>query len=101
MASNGDDRVVMQNPNTGRDDGTIARSFYEPVRAAILEAIGEAGTLPFADLRAAVEARTPSEMWADASVGWYTTTVKLDLEAKGLIEREGSPQALRIAAAAD
>lgn len=91
------ERVTMQNPNTGRDDATIARRMYEPVRAAILEAIGEAGTLAFADLPAQVEARTPAELWEDASLGWYTTTVKLDLEAKGLIEREGSPQRLRLA----
>lgn len=100
MASNvdnGDERVVMDNPNTGRTDGTIARSFYDPVRAAIIEAIDEAGTLAFADLREAVEQRTPPEMWDDASVGWYTTTVKLDLEAKGIIEKEGSPQILRLA----
>ena len=93
----GDDRVVMDNPNTGRTNGTIARSFYDPVRAAIIAAIDEAGTLPFTELRDAVEQRTPPDMWDDASVGWYTTTVKLDLEAKGIIEREGSPQILRLA----
>ena len=91
-----DDRVMMQNPNTGRDDMRISRAMYEPVRAAILDAIDEAGVLPFAELRAEVEKRTPPEMWADASVGWYTTTVKLDLEAKGLIVKEGSPQQLRL-----
>ncbi len=48
--------------------------------------------------RPAFERRTPAEMWSDASVGWYTTTVKLDLEAKGIIEKEGSPQILRLAA---
>ena len=90
------ERVTLENPNTGRTDGTIARSFYDPVRAAILEAIDEAGTLPLADLRAEVERRTPAELWADASVGWYTTTVKLDLEAKGLLLKEGSPQILRL-----
>ncbi len=90
------DRVVLENPNTGTTDGTIARAYYEPVRDAILAAIAEAGTLPFADLRGEVERRTDSDMWHDASVGWYTTTVKLDLEAKGMIEREGSPQMLRL-----
>lgn len=99
MASAADkrDRVVMENPNTGSTDGTIARSFYDPVRDAILAAIGEAGQLPFSELRAEVEKRTNAELWEDASVGWYTTTVKLDLEAKGLIEKEGSPQVLRLA----
>ncbi|MEM8902586.1 MAG: hypothetical protein AAGF02_02695 [Actinomycetota bacterium] len=91
------ERVTMQNPNTGRDDGAIAKRMYDPVRAAILDAIREAGTLAFADLPAEVEARTPAELWDDASLGWYTTTVKLDLEAKGLLTRAGSPQQLRLA----
>jgi Family of unknown function (DUF6958) len=91
-----EDRVVVRNPNTGRDDGTIARALYEPVRTAILEAVAEAGTLPLSELRSEVERRTPPTMWDDASVGWYTTTVKLDLEAKGLILKEGSPQVLRV-----
>ena len=89
-------RVTIENPNTGRTDGTIARAFYEPVRRAILEAVGEVEGLPFADLRAEVERRTPAELWEDASVGWYTTAVKLDLEAKGLLVKEGSPQILRL-----
>ncbi len=92
-----DERVMLENPNTGRDDMRISRAIYDPVRAAILAAIDEAGTLPLADLRAEVERRTPSEMWETSSVGWYTTSVKLDLEAKGLIRKEGSPQQLSLA----
>ncbi len=87
---------MLQNPNTGRDDMTIARSIYAPVREAILAAIREAGELPNAELRGQVEKRTPKEMWQSNSVGWYTTSVKLDLEAKGLIKKTGSPQILSL-----
>lgn len=96
MSNSGTSRITIENPNTGRTDGTIARSFYDPVRQAILDAIGEADGLPFAELRNEVARRTPSELWEDASVGWYTTAVKLDLEAKGLVVKEGSPQILRL-----
>lgn len=91
-------RIMLKNPNTGRDDTRILRSRYDPVRAAILGAIGDAGELAFKDLRAAVARRTPAALWERASVSWYTTAVKLDLEARGLIERiPGSkPQRLRI-----
>lgn len=92
--------MVLENPNTGRTDGTIARTFYDPVRQAILAAVGEAGQLALSQLRAEVERRTPADLWDDASVGWYTTAVKLDLEAKGLIVKEGSPQVLRLGAPA-
>lgn len=41
-----DERIMMQNPNTGRDDMSIARAIHEPVRDAILAAIHDAGELP-------------------------------------------------------
>ena len=88
---------MMKNPNTGRDDVRIRRDMYEPVRDAIVAAVEEAGVLPFADLASEVERRTPAELWDDASVGWYTTSVKLHLEATDVLVREGSPQKLRLA----
>ncbi len=91
-----DERIMMKNPNTGRDDLRIRREMYEPVKAAILAAIADAGSLAFADLRDQVEARTPAPLWTDASVGWYTTSVKLHLEATGLLSRSGSPQILEL-----
>lgn len=90
------DRITMLNPNTGREDGTISGHLYRPVRAAILTTLDEHDGLRFADLRAQVEARTDDELWANASPGWYTTTVKLDLEARGLLTRAGKPQQLHL-----
>ncbi|MBW3603547.1 MAG: hypothetical protein KY460_01340 [Actinobacteria bacterium] len=39
------------------------------------------------------------ELWREASVGWYTTAVKLDLEAREVISRVpgSSPQLLELA----
>jgi hypothetical protein len=52
--------------------------------------------LPFAALPGEVEYRTPPGTWASASVGWYTTVVKLDLEARRLLLRAATngPQRL-------
>lgn len=94
-----DDRVMLKNPNTGRDDLRILTAVYEPTRSAILGAIGEVDELPNSELRAEVERRTDPALWADNSVGWYTTSVKLDLEARGLIAKEGSPQRLSLTSA--
>ena len=96
--SESDERITVENPNTGRDDTRILRRIYEPVREAILQAIDEAGELAFKDLRDEVKRLTPASMWEKSSVGWYTTTVKLDLEARGLIERipRSKPQRLRL-----
>ena len=90
-----DERIMMKNPNTGRDDLRIKVSVYEPVRDAILAALAE-GALPNAQLYDEVEQRTPAELWADASLMWFTTTVKLHLEATGMLTKKGSPQVLSI-----
>lgn len=91
-----DERIMMQNPNTGRDDMRIRVAIYEPTRDAILAAIDDAGELPNSELISEVEARTPPDLWADNSVAWFTTTVKLHLEATGLLAKNGSPQILSL-----
>ena len=92
-----DERILAEHPDPTKQGTRIARAMYEPVREAVLGALRDRGEVPFGDLAREVEQRTPG-LWADASVGWYTTTVKLDLEAKGLIEQvPGSrPQRLRL-----
>ncbi len=99
MARNSrEDRVVVMNPRTGRGDGSISRLYYEQVRQAILGALDDApDRVRFRELAALVEGRTNPSLWVDHSVGWYTTTVKLDLEARGEIEvqRGRPPQVVR------
>ena len=53
--------------------------------------------MDFKDLPAAVESAL--ERPFDGSVSWYVTTVKLDLEARGVIVRvpKARPQRLRLA----
>jgi hypothetical protein len=89
-------RVTLLNPNTGRSDNTIARTLYNPVKMAILTAVGETDGLRFSELSGEIENRTDPGLWKEPKVGWYTTSVKLDLEARGLVERFGSPQKLRL-----
>ena len=74
---------------------------YDPVRTAILHAVREIDGIRFGDLSDAVGARTSPDLWQNSKVGWYTTSVKLDLEARGLIERYGSPQRLRLTTAGE
>ena len=90
-------KVQMQHPE-GRKAPSIEESMYAPVRAAILDAVPATGDgVPFRDLSQEVAARTPAEMWEHASLGWYTTVVKLDLEAREEIYRvpDVVPQRLR------
>lgn len=72
---------------------------YEVYCKAILKAVPRSRDgIPFSDLSAAVEALLPEAVRSRmGSVMWNVTTVKLDLEARGLIARVpgSAPQRLR------
>lgn len=89
------ERIMTRHPQ-GKAGVNIEREKYDQVREAILASIAARGTLPFGQLAEKVGQRLRPDF--DGSVGWYTTTVKLDLEARGLIERipNKSPQELRL-----
>ena len=93
MAS--EERIETLHP-TGKQGTNIEKAKYDAVRAAIEEALREGGVMTFQGLADAVEEKL-SGMF-QGSIGWYYTTVKLDLEARGVVERvgSGSPQRLRL-----
>jgi len=88
------EKIMTLHPE-GKEGVNIDKAKYDAVREAILAIIGDRGEMPFGELADAVGKRLTD---FDGSVGWYTTTVKLDLEARGEIERvPGSgPQQLRL-----
>jgi hypothetical protein len=90
------ERILTLHPQ-GKQGVNIDLTKYAMIRQAILDSIAAQGEAPFTGLDQAVAARL-TEPFA-GSIGWYTTTVKLDLEARGEIERVPgkSPQMLRIA----
>jgi hypothetical protein len=94
-----DSRILCQTPTPGRKGTRIERNKYEAVRAAILRAVpADPLGIPFAELPDRVAALLAPEVLAHlGSVSWYTTTVKLDLEVRGEIERVpgAHPQRLR------
>ena len=88
MPKQNEERVKVLHPDPNRKGTRISRVMYEAVREAILGAVpnGEPG-LPFKDLTGEVEKCVPKHLFQSASVSWYTVTVKLDLEARGLVKR--------------
>ena len=78
-----DERILTLHPQ-GKAGVNIERAKYEAVRAAILQEIGAAEVLPFSELPARCAALLPD---FDGSISWYVISVKLDLEARGEIER--------------
>ena len=92
-------KIVCETPTPGKKPTRIDRWKYDLVRAAILDAVpADEWGVEFKELPALVGARIPAERQEKlGSVSWYTTTVKLDLEVKGELERvPGSkPQRIR------
>jgi hypothetical protein len=75
----------------------ISREKYEIIRQAILSALNKQKEISFMNLSRAVEKEVNGTF--EGSVNWYVTTVKLDLEARGMIKRvpNSRPQLLRLA----
>ena len=89
------ERIMTLHP-AGKEGVNIDQQKYQTIKQAILVSIEERGEIPFSELSATVEANLAEPF--SGSIGWYTTTVKLDLEARGLVERipGRSPQVLRL-----
>ncbi len=75
----------------------ISREKYEIIRDAILSALQKQNEISFMNLSRAVEKQVNGSF--EGSVTWYVTTVKLDLEARGVIKRvpNSRPQLVRLA----
>ena len=91
-----EDRIMTLHPDPQKEGVNIDRKKYEQIRSAILTALEEHGQLSFKELSNTVNQQLSGQF--DGSISWYVTTVKLDLEARGEVERiPGSkPQTLRI-----
>jgi hypothetical protein len=96
-----DDKVTCYTPTKGRAGATrIPRWKYDCVRRAILDILEDAeeGQIVFKDLAGHVgEVLTSNQLAKLGSLGWHVTTVKLNMEVDGELERvpRKTPQTLR------
>ncbi len=90
-----DEKIMTLHPE-GKAGVNILKRRYDFIKDFIVNTIAEYGTITFESLGdKAVEELTDK---FDGKVLWYIVTVKLDLEARGIIERipKTSPHQLRI-----
>lgn len=96
----GTSRIQLKHPDPGKSAPRISSEKYGAVKSAIMRVVAEdENGILFKDLPGRVsELLSTDQLENLGSVGWYTTTVKLDLEARGLIERVpgSNPQRLRL-----
>lgn len=72
-------------PDPHKKGVNIGGAKYRTVREAIFSPMQQRETTGFTELVDDVKSRLTGQF--DGSVTWYVTTVKLDLEARGLLER--------------
>ena len=89
------ERILTRHP-TGKAGVAIELDKYNMMRKAILEVLGRIDQIGYLQLREEVKKLLLGDF--KGSIGWYYTTVKLDLEARGIIERVPGkkPQILRL-----
>ncbi len=93
-----DEKFQLLHPE-GKQAPRIDRAKYDLMRATLLQLIPQdAEGVPLAPLSdRVIEALTPEQIASIGKIGWHTMAVKLDMEARGEIERVpgATPQRLR------
>ena len=75
-------------PDPTKNGTRVTKATYEAYREAMLKVVpADAEGIAFMDLKGAMKPHVDKELLANTSLGWWTTVVKLDLEARGVIER--------------
>jgi hypothetical protein len=89
-----EEKILTRHPR-GKSGKNISRKRYETLKVAILAAL-RTKELTHTELSKAVAARLKGKF--EGNVNWYAETVKLDLEARRVIERTPTkPQRYHIA----
>ncbi len=77
-----------RHPDPEKQGTRVTKATYEAYRDALLRVIPDSEEgIEFGALRKAVVPYLDADLLEKTSPGWWTTTVKLDLEAREIIER--------------
>ena len=89
------EKILTLNLN-GKKGVSISKQKYDAVRDEIIAILSKQDSLAMTELSQLVKDKLDEEF--EGKIGWYFMAVKLDLEARGQIERipNQTPQTLRI-----
>ena len=90
------ERILTLHPD-GKKGVNILKEKYDQVAEAMLDQIKQHGEISYHDLNDNLVDELTGKF--DGKIPWYVVTVKLDLEARGLIKRipKTSPHKLKLA----
>jgi sulfur transfer complex TusBCD TusB component (DsrH family) len=75
-------------PDPNKQGTRVTKATYEAYKTALLNVIPHSKEgVAFMALRDAVVPHLPEDILNTSSTGWWCTVVKLDLEARGIVER--------------
>ena len=78
-------RIRTRHPASLKTGVNIRQDKYDTVKSVILKALKKGPPLTFTEMVRLAEKLLYGKF--EGSVAWYVVTVKLDLEARGLLER--------------
>ena len=78
--------ITTLNPNPSKKGVPIEKSRYSFLRNEILNLLKEKGPLGAMQLVREMDGRLGGDIKVGYSIGWYTTAVRLDLEARGQLK---------------
>jgi hypothetical protein len=93
-----DEKILTQHPEPAKQGVRINKVKYDVIRETILDILQVRDEMTFTEMAQAVSQRLEGRF--EGSVPWYVVTVKLDLEARQIIERvpKTRPERLRLVA---
>jgi hypothetical protein len=93
MSKNSEEKILTRHPE-GKSGKNVSRKTYELFKGAILSAV-RGKEMTHTELMSKLSKNLKSKF--SGNISWYGETIKLDLEARKLIERTGSnPQKYRL-----
>src|SRR6185295_3997420 len=79
-------KIIVTHPRTGTERNFDA-SIYEPFKAAVIQSLQGSKRKTFTELTADVVKIIKKKMPGfKGSIPWYTISIRLDLETRGIIE---------------
>ena len=92
-----EDRIMTLHPS-GKAGVNILKTKYDQIASCMLSIIKSAGEITYQDLNDQIVDQLEGKF--EGKIPWYVVTVKLDLEARGIIERipKTSPHQVRMKA---
>ena len=83
--------IQTHHPDPGKQGVNISKKKYEVIYTAIDAYLRDVETASLKEITQAVKERVADTF--EGSVGWYVTTVKLDMESQGILicDRSKSP----------